>query len=101
MGGLVSIAFTIFIARQAVAQSTAKPSPTPFDRLPPPPNYDTGVFKSPNTSTTQSFTEGSQINVTWETSYDAINLYFIADGQYGDPITVTSLWIDQIRYAIR
>ena len=87
-----------WLPRLADCGGTPSPSPTPYQSLPPAPNYSAGVFLSPNTATTQIYTEGSSINVTWETSYKAVNLYFGFNPGYGDPITITSASIVVIHF---
>lgn len=58
--------------------------------LPPPPIYSVGGFTSPNTSTTQVFRPGSQMNVSWYTEYPTVNLYLIYGQNYATPYACIS-----------
>lgn len=62
-----------------------------YSTLPSPPHYDDGAFTSPNTSTTQVFTNGSKMNVSWYTDYEKVNLYFIYGTDYNKPWTCISM----------
>ncbi|KAI4728745.1 hypothetical protein E4T49_03527 [Aureobasidium sp. EXF-10728] len=51
-------------------------------RLPPAPAYRDGVFTSPNTFNTQILDKGSEMNITWTTSYKTVNLFVIFGQDY-------------------
>jgi hypothetical protein len=58
--------------------------------LPPPPDYPDGGFISPNTTDVYIFSEGSTMNVSWETKYPSINLYLITGTEYNTARTQLS-----------
>jgi len=51
-------------------------------RLSAAPSYADGVFTSPNTAATQIFDQGIDINITWATNYNSVNLYLINGVNY-------------------
>jgi hypothetical protein len=59
-------------------------------QLPPAPSYPDGVFTSPNTAATQIFDNGIDINITWATYYDSVNLYLINGVDYVASKALTS-----------
>ncbi|KEQ95499.1 hypothetical protein AUEXF2481DRAFT_5100 [Aureobasidium subglaciale EXF-2481] len=54
-------------------------------RLPAAPSYQDGVFSSPDTAITQIVDKGVEMNVTWATSYESVNLYLIFGQDYTNP----------------
>ncbi|KAI1170239.1 hypothetical protein F4777DRAFT_592105 [Nemania sp. FL0916] len=50
---------------------------------------DDGVFKFPNSYPT-TFKEGSGINITWSTNYQASNLYYYQSGKVATSIQITT-----------
>jgi hypothetical protein len=61
-----------------------------MERLSPPPKYPDGGFISPNTTDVYIFSEGSTMNVSWETKYPSINLYLITGTEYNSARTQLS-----------
>jgi hypothetical protein len=59
-------------------------------RLPAPPSYSDGVFTSPNTYVTQILDNGINVNVSWTTTYQRVNLYFITGGDYANSKSLLS-----------
>jgi hypothetical protein len=59
-------------------------------RLPAPPAYADGDFTSPNNAATQIVDNGISLNITWETSYDSVNLYLVTGGDYANSEALTS-----------
>ncbi|KAI4762619.1 hypothetical protein E4T52_10744 [Aureobasidium sp. EXF-3400] len=72
-----SVAYTLLFLSSTVVrgQTTTQLSPAP--------SYSDGIFTSPNTAATQIFDKGIDINITWATSYDSVNLYLINGVNYG------------------
>lgn len=61
--------------------------------LPAAPSYAHGKFTNPDTAIAQIFTNGSQMNVTWNTDWDRVTLWLIYDGQYNKPtLLISKLW---------
>ncbi|KAH0032184.1 hypothetical protein KCU78_g2645, partial [Aureobasidium melanogenum] len=58
-------------------------------RLPPAPSYTDGVFSSPNTFNTQIIDQGTELNITWTTTYKSVNLYLIFGVDYTRPVALT------------
>jgi hypothetical protein len=63
-----------------------------MEYLSPPPKYPDGGFISPNTTDVYIFSEGSTMNVSWETKYPSINLYLITGTEYNTARTQLSKW---------
>jgi hypothetical protein len=61
-----------------------------MEYLSPPPKYPDGGFISPNTTDVYIFSEGSTMNVSWETKYPSINLYLITGTEYNTARTQLS-----------
>lgn len=90
--GFVLVLFACAL-EQVYSQSTA--TPTPYEHLPPPLPYLDGEFISPNTTFTQIYSEGTQFNITWNSTYPAVNLYLITAELFGSPITVVGKLFDE------
>lgn len=60
-------------------------------RLPPAPSYSDGVFSSPNTYNTQILDQGTELNITWTTRYESVNLYLIVGTDYAHSQPLTGI----------
>ncbi|GMF75326.1 unnamed protein product [Aspergillus oryzae] len=59
--------------------------------LPQPDIWPDGKFLYPN-GAPQCFTQGSIMNISWETKYKTTNLYLVHGANYDDPVALTSTW---------
>lgn len=78
----IAAAVTSSFACCVVSQTTS--------RLPAAPKFADGVFTSPDTESTQVYTNGASMNVSWKTSYESIDLYLIFGGKFNQAYTCTS-----------
>ncbi|CAK3899481.1 hypothetical protein B0A51_16457 [Lecanosticta acicola] len=76
------LVISTFLISWGAAQTTT--------HLPAPPTYTDGKFTNPDTSKAQIFTDGSEMNVTWTTTYDSVTLWLIYDGHYNNPTLLIS-----------
>lgn len=65
-------------------------TPKPYERLPSEPLFpsDTGEFTWPAGDSTGSFTEGAEMNISWTTTYPAINLWLIINQSWAQPSSI-------------
>jgi hypothetical protein len=71
---------SLLFITSAVAQRTN------FPVLPRPNDYSDGKFLVPNTAQNQVYPNGIQLNVTWQTTFPQINLFFIIDNNFAQPV---------------
>ena len=64
--------------------------PVPYQTLPPAPKYQHGAFTSPNTTQNQIYAQGSQMNITWRTDYDSVNIDLIKSLDFNSKVTIAS-----------
>lgn len=62
-------------------------TPSPFARLSPEPFFvsESGKFTWPAGESTGTFSEGAKMNISWETTYPAINLWLITNQSWAQP----------------
>jgi hypothetical protein len=59
---------------------------TTFPPLPKPNTYNDGIFLVPNTAENQVYPNGIQLNITWQTRFPQINLFFIINNNFAQPV---------------
>lgn len=52
--------------------------------------YPDGAFLVPDTVRLPILDQGTLLNVTWTTTYESVNLYFMFGGDYNQPKALTS-----------
>lgn len=57
-----------------------------YSALPPPPIYVEGVFINPANESTRIYQPGVPMHISWASSFQAVNLYLIAQENYAQSL---------------
>lgn len=79
-----SVTYTLLLSFATIARgqtTTAFPAPS---------LYPDGAFLVPDTVRLPILDQGTQLNITWTTTYESVNLYLIFGQDYNQPKALTS-----------